>query len=316
MRFAVLAEPKGKIAQKVIASPFLSTDWGTRFLSSDSKHYNPISYNNGAVWPFLSGFSAHGLYNYGNPFHGFQLLEANIQLIPDHDYGAATELLSGEIYRPLDQSVPNQIWSSGNTISAFVEGLLGFSADALEKKVTLKPAIPLIWNQLQVKRLKIGQGSIDFKYKKNKRRFLFTFNLNNLPGFKIDFKPIIPALNETMVMNGRTTTLSEPIVVKSNRERFDFDILTKFYIYPYVPKNLKPGDFSTHPIIEDFHLTREGGILTLWGKNQVSIQLISNLPLKCSQGTCTRKGEITTLNLEYPQQWQKKTINCRIVKNN
>jgi glycogen debranching enzyme len=168
MRFKVLTDEKGRLAQRKIASPELSTDWGTRFLSSKSGYYDPSSYNNGAVWPFLTGFSALALYNYGNPYHGFSLLRANLNIIMDYDYGAAAELLSGDIYRPLDQSVPNQIWSSGNTISAFVEGLLGFKADAIKKQIQFNPAMPAMWPYLKVDNLKTGKGKINIDFKREK----------------------------------------------------------------------------------------------------------------------------------------------------
>ena len=34
---------------------------------------------NGAVWPFLTGFTSLALYNYDNPFHAFSLLQANLK---------------------------------------------------------------------------------------------------------------------------------------------------------------------------------------------------------------------------------------------
>ena len=41
----------------------LGTDWGVRMLSNESTLYQPLSYNNGATWPFLTGWAALALYH-------------------------------------------------------------------------------------------------------------------------------------------------------------------------------------------------------------------------------------------------------------
>lgn len=314
MRFNVLDPIKGKMAQKKIASPHLSTDWGTRFLNSKSKYYNPISYNNGAVWPFLTGFSSLALYNYNNPYHAEALLRANLNIILDHDYGSPAELLNGEIYRPLDQSVPNQIWSSGNTLSAFIEGLLGFNANVFEKNITFKPAIPLNWKFLQVNNLKVGKGKLNFSYQRVKNRLLFIIHLNDLQGFQLDFIPQIPALKKNMYIDGKKIQSISHQIVPLKFQKVNISIDISRYIFPYIPKNLKCGKFSKDPIIEDLQLQPESFTLTLWGKGKVKLHLLSDLNFECSEGKKKMNGEDIILSLIFNDQWEKKSIICRIIK--
>lgn len=312
MRFKVLAGEKGRIAQRKVASPELSADWGTRFLSSKSGYYDPTSYNNGAVWPFLTGFSSLALYNYGNPYHGFSLLQANLNIIMDYDYGVPTELLSGDIYRPLDQSVPNQIWSSGNTISAFVEGLLGFEADALNKEIRFKPAVPLIWPYLKVGNLKVGKGSIDFKFKKEKNRLEYVFGLNNLKGYTLILTPDIPALKETMTVAG--VQVSSPAVFNIAKEVEQLVIVVEIsgYVYPYVGNELEYGHFSKEPIIENFQVQDYNFTIDLWGKGNSMIHFYSDSKIECFGGEVHRSEGITTLVMKFNKRWERRRVTGKI----
>jgi hypothetical protein len=315
MRFKVLAGEKGRQAQRKIASPELSADWGTRFLSSKSGYYDPSSYNNGAVWPFLTGFSSLALYNYGNPYHGFSLLRANLNIIRDYDYGAATELLSGDIYRPLDQGVPNQIWSSGNTISAFVEGLLGFEADALQKEIRFKPAVPLIWPYLKVNNLKVGKGTIGFNFEREKNRLEYVFDLNNLKGYTLILEPDIPALRKTMTAAEEQVSPPAVFNIAKDAEQLVIVVDISGYVYPYVRKELKYGDFSKEPIIENFQLQGDSFTIDLWGKDAAVIYLYTDCDIEYPEGTIQRKEDVTTLTLNYKDQWQRKSITCKINSN-
>ncbi|UCH95333.1 MAG: hypothetical protein JSV88_00420 [Candidatus Aminicenantes bacterium] len=312
MRFKVLAEEKGRLARRKIASPELSADWGTRFLSSKSGYYDPSSYNNGAVWPFLTGFSSLALYNYGNPYHGFSLLQANLNIIMDYDYGAPAELLSGDIYRPLDQSVPNQVWSSGNTISAFVEGLLGFEADALKKKIRFKPAVPLIWPFLKVSNLKVGQGNIGFNFKKEKNRLEYVFDMINLEGYTLTVDPGIPALQKTMTVDGERVSSPASFNIAKDVEQLVIVVDISGYVYPYVEKELEYGHFSKEPIIENFQLQGDGFTIDLWGKGNTMIHFYNDRKIECPGGKIQRRGGITTLVIEFNNRWERKTITGKI----
>jgi len=314
MRFNVLAREKGKLAQRKIASPELSADWGTRFLSSQSAYYDPSSYNNGAVWPFLTGFSSLALYNYDNPYHAFSLLMANLRIIMDYDYGAGAELLSGDIYRPLDQGVPNQTWTSGNTVSAFVEGLVGFEADAVNKKIHFKPAVPLIWSYLKVGKLKVGKGTVAFDFKKEEDRLIYTFGFSGLKGYTFTFAPVVPAFRQTFSLDGVQLAAPASIVIEKDEEKVAFTVQISGYIYPFVEKRLKYGSFSGEPVIENFQLEDGSFTMDVWGKGTSAILFQTNCKIESPEGTVQRKGNIVTLSIDFKGQWERKSIRCKAVR--
>jgi len=314
LRFKVMEMGKGREALKKIASPELSADWGTRFLSSRSTFYDPSSYNNGAVWPFLTGFTSLALYNYENPYHAFSLLLANLELVLNFDYGAATELLSGDIYRPLDQSVPNQAWSSGNTISAFVEGLLGFEADALVREIKLQPAIPQTWDSLQVDNLKVGSGEIGLSLRRERDLLIYDFDFSNLKGYLFYFDPRIPAVEKSIKIKGKQVEARFPVKIAADKEKLTVVVAVSRYVYPFIKRDLKYGNFSCHPVIENFRLEKSGEfVLDMYGKGAVEIYFYSDGDILCREGTSLREGNITTLTLRFKDDWERKSLigkNC------
>ncbi len=312
MRFGVIDKIKGNIAQRKIASPEISSDWGTRFLSSKSKYYNPSKYNNGAVWPFLTGFSSLALYNYNNPYHAFSLLMANLKIVMDYDYGSPTELLSGDIYRALDQSVSNQIWSSGNTISAFVEGLLGFRVNVLKKNIYLKPCIPLIWKYLNVDNLKVGKGKMSIRFERRKKSFIYTFNFKGLKGYTFEFKPEIPAIKKSVAIDGVKNNNIDHIKIDRDNKTLGFSIDVENFVYPFVEKSLIYGEFSKEPIIEDFSLEEKKFTLDIWGKGKSIVSFYSDLEIKCNEGKVSKKDNLYKLELRFKNNWERKSIICRL----
>ncbi len=311
MRFGAIKEERGKVAAETIATPWLSTDWGTRFLSSRSNYYDPVSYNNGAVWPFLTGFASLALYNYGNPYHAFSLLQANANIFGDFDYGAATELLSGDIYRPLDQSVPNQIWSSGTTLSAFVEGLLGFSPNALTRTINLTPRIPLYWKNLKAENLRAGNGSIDIIYRRSWNLVKYRIKAHNLQGYTLNFAPDIPALSKELYINGTPASTNGPVKIDSNELILDISYKLNGFVFPFVRINPGPGDFSRTPIIQSFELKETGFNLSLWGKKLNGIFILTDKKFSCSGAKILRIKTLKKVLVDFGDEWKNVKLECQ-----
>lgn len=310
LRFRVMEGQRAQSVQRVLASPELSADWGSRFLSSKSGYYDPSSYNNGAVWPFLTGFTALALYNCGNPYHGYSLLQANLHIVMDFDYGAPTELLSGDIYRPLDQSVPNQIWSAGNTLSAFVEGLLGFDADAIKKEIHLEPALPLHWEHITVTNLKAGTGQIRFQMKRLRNRLAYEFDFEDLAGYTFVFAPRIPCLRRSFLVDNIATAELAPLKIEQHKKTLHILLDMSGYLYPFVKKDLRSGAPSSQPIIQDLLLKPDTFSLTLWARGETFLYLFTDLDFTVPFGTLQQEGLLHKWTLPYPQEWHQKTLTC------
>ena len=125
------ARPGAQAALDALASNEIAADWGARMLSRESPLYGHASYNNGAVWPFVSGFAALALYENGREEAGRFYLDGFTELTHLGDRGYIPELLSGDRLRAVDAAVPHQLFATSGFISTFLRGLLGFSADGL-----------------------------------------------------------------------------------------------------------------------------------------------------------------------------------------
>ncbi len=134
-------------------------------LSRQSKAYDPIAYNNGGVWPFLTGFVATGEFHYNRPHSGFAHLKQIANLTFDFALGYHPEILSGDYYRPLDESVPHQLFSSGMAITPLVYGMLGFHSmitDGEDPRIIFAPQLPATWQRVTVRKLKVQNDPITF----------------------------------------------------------------------------------------------------------------------------------------------------------
>jgi hypothetical protein len=162
MAFGQLDPARARRTLVKLATDSISADWGAHPLSTGSPLYDPMHYNNGAVWPFVTGFVALAQYRYGRPFAGFPLIEAVARMTFDWSRGRHPELLSGAYYRPLDTAVPQQFFATSMLVTPVMSGLLGWDPDAPHNRATLAPQLPpgpLTYTQ--VRRLRVGPASLD-----------------------------------------------------------------------------------------------------------------------------------------------------------
>lgn len=191
-----------------LSSSQLSTDWGVRMLSNQSPAYDPIAYNNGGVWPFLTGFVACAEYEYYRPHSGLAHLRQLANLGLDHSLGYHPEILSGDFYRPLDESVPHQLFSTGMVVTPFVRGLLGLRADAANRTLRFAPQLPAVWESLRVKNYRIGSSLVSFSIKRSpSSTFRFEIEKQDDEHLKLMMAPALPALAKIL----RVTVDGKPV---------------------------------------------------------------------------------------------------------
>ncbi len=214
LAFRLLEDHKAKRTLQSLAASELSTDWGTRMLASSSSAYDPIAYNNGGVWLFLTGFVAMGEYEYHHSISGFHHLMQAARSAHVDALGFSSEIWSGDYYRPLDTSVPHQLFSSGMIISPVIRGLAGLRADALKKQITVAPQLPASWDSFDVKRYRVGSESLSVSIRKTtgiyktviEKSSDATYGLRFAPAFghftkvqsvTVDGKPAVFKIEET-----------------------------------------------------------------------------------------------------------------------
>ena len=172
-----------------LASADMATDWGVRGVARSSKYYDPISYNNGSVWPFTTGYVATAEYRYHRAINGWQNLLANARLTSLDALGWQTELLSGEFYRPVSTSIPHQLFSATGIINPLVLGLLGLQSNALSHEIKFAPHLPFEWNEISVHNYPVGQDKFDFFIHRSKNSFKLEMKTQAQKNYRLIFSP-------------------------------------------------------------------------------------------------------------------------------
>jgi hypothetical protein len=185
----LIDESRADLTLQALASNAISTDWGTRMLANTSSAYDPIAYNNGGVWPFLTGFAAMGEYEYHHSIAAFHHLMQTGRLAHVDALGFSSEIWSGDYYRPLDTSVPHQLFSSGMIISPFIRGLVGLKADEGNKRITLAPQLPAAWETLDVKRYRVGNERLSIALRKSTGSYKALIEKSTDTPYEIKFAP-------------------------------------------------------------------------------------------------------------------------------
>jgi glycogen debranching enzyme len=148
-----------------LAGAGLGTDWGARMLSKDSTLYEPLSYNNGASWPFLTGWAALALYKGGRPDAAWQYLDGLADLTFLEGRGCVPELFSGDLLRSVDAAVPHQLFATTGFVSGVMRGLVGFEEG--DHGLRLTPHLPPGWAFLRVKNLRWRDARGDLEVRRD-----------------------------------------------------------------------------------------------------------------------------------------------------
>jgi len=197
-------ERAGQTLEKMSASD-LTTDWGVRILSAKSSLYEPLNYNYGAVWPFLTGIAATAHYQQNNCLQGYQLLAPGADHLFDNALGHVTELFSGALHTWPQEAVAHQGFSAGGFVLPFVRGLLGLGGDAAGKEAVFEPRFPADWPEVSLENVRVGDESFGFRYLREKEKI--RLEVSSRPGseFKMRFAPVLAVGTRVMgaALDGR-----------------------------------------------------------------------------------------------------------------
>ncbi|MGQ0647280.1 MAG: amylo-alpha-1,6-glucosidase [Gemmatimonadaceae bacterium] len=169
MSFDVFDARRGAEMGARLASAEIMTDWGARPLSAKSALFDPLHYNNGAVWPFVTGWVALAQYRYHNAHAGRFALEAIARTGFDEALGRNPEVIAGRLYKSLDTAVPHQFFATSMVLTPLVRGLLGIEVDAPAGRITLAPRLPAEWDSVRVEHLGVGEERLSFVIRRSGR---------------------------------------------------------------------------------------------------------------------------------------------------
>jgi hypothetical protein len=177
-----------------LASSNIMTDWGARPLSATSPLFDPLHYNNGAVWPFVTGFVSLAQYRYHNATAGYFALQAIARTGFDQSLGRNPEVISGRLYKPLDTAVPHQFFATSMVLTPLLRGLLGIDVDVPSGRVTLAPHLPPAWDSVNADNVPVGRGTMSFTLRRTADAMTL---VARRPGFdrspmELVFSPALP----------------------------------------------------------------------------------------------------------------------------
>jgi len=171
--FGLLDAPRAERTLRKLATDSISADWGAHMLSTGSPLYDPLQYNQGTVWPFVTGFVSWGQYRYRRPWAGFHLIDGVKQITFDWSRGHHAELFSGRFYEPMDAAVPHQFFATSMLVTPLLRGMFGWAPDATHHRARLAPQLPPDWDRTRIRRLRVGATLLDVTLERSadSRRF-------------------------------------------------------------------------------------------------------------------------------------------------
>ncbi len=192
MSFNLLDDKHGAEMAARLASSSIMTDWGARPLGATSALFDPLHYNNGAVWPFVTGFVALAEYNYHNAAAGWFALQAIARTGFDQSLGRNPEVISGRLYKPLDTAVPQQFFATSMVLTPLLRGLLGITVDAPAHHMTIAPHLPPTWDSVAVDHVPVGNGTVSFVVRRTDDRLTLNVRRDGGSAITVTFSPALP----------------------------------------------------------------------------------------------------------------------------
>jgi glycogen debranching enzyme len=318
--FGMTDPEKAALCTREYAGNAFTTNWGVRILREDNPWFKPQGYHYGSVWPLFTGWAALADYTTGNGVAGYSHIMNNLQVYQHWGLGFIEEVLNGEEYQP-SGVCPHQCWSETMVLQPAIEGLLGFSADAPNRKMILAPNLPAQWDSLQVSGIRLADQRIDFKFLRKKGVSRFTFHPGSGDKFTLHFNPFFPAGTniEQVRLNGKelpVTLFTSPMAVNmftsfSVEKETVLEIGTKggISVLPVVQKP-KPGDRAEGTRIISQRLQKGSYTVVFEGVagSSDSIEVWSDGKYTSSSEhlkQISENGDLTTFEIIFPASAEK-----------
>jgi glycogen debranching enzyme len=165
----------GRATARRLRQPDLASGWGIRTRSSRSKHYDPVSYQNGSVWPHDTAFAAAGMARYGDKRGAARTIAEMIATAKAFPDWRIPELFGGQA-RQRDVApttypvacVP-QSWSASATFLC-IRTMLGLTVSPDGARITLDPLLPDGVNRFEASDLRVGTGKVAIRVERKRDR--------------------------------------------------------------------------------------------------------------------------------------------------
>jgi len=150
--------------------------WGIRTLSAASNRFNPLGYHLGTVWPHDNSIIAMGFKKYGFEDELNEVSTALFDAARSFTHYRLPELYAGSArsiqYTPVPYPVAcrPQAWAAGS-FPLMLQAILGLVPNAPEGELLIvRPRLPYWLDNVQVRNLRVGQGSADLLFSRRGTR--------------------------------------------------------------------------------------------------------------------------------------------------
>lgn len=317
--FGLLQADRARQTLRKLAGDQVSSDWGAHMLATGSPLYDPLHYNNGTVWPFVTGFVSWGQYRYRRPWAGYHLMDAVKQMTFDWSLGRHGELFSGSFYQPLDQTVPHQFFATSMLVTPLLRGLVGWEPHAPRGMADLSPQLPADWPEIGVDGLRVGSTTLDVRVRQNQGTEGGAQSITiegHGPSVTVRFRPDVPvgAQDVRVMVDGEprplesgevsgSPTQGPSVTVEWTGEPVDVRAQWRGGLQVAPPRmDLVPGQASRGLRILDLEPDGPAWSLTLEGTPGARYQLPTFGPAvsaRVSEGPGSARMESNVLHLEF-----------------
>ena len=172
--FSGIAAPeRAEAVMRDLMGPSFFSGWGIRTLAREERHYNPMSYHNGSVWPHDNSLIAAGFARYGHKdaidrvFQG--LFDAasymDLRRLPELYCGFQRGRQRGPTLYPVACSP--QAWAAGTPL-LLLQASLGLEFDADRNEILLRnPRLPQFLDEVTLRNLRLGQSVVDLMLRRH-----------------------------------------------------------------------------------------------------------------------------------------------------
>ena len=160
-----ISQSLARRAAASLSSPALMTPWGARLFATDSPFYNPLGYNDGSVWPFVTSQVVVALFRHGQPAAALAALDGMRQASGLPGAGFLAEYFSGDRLAPAPRAVPHQLFSSVALIHPLFSGLLGLEPDAMNRRLAIAPRLPCGSPPVLLRGYRVGDAVVDAEFR-------------------------------------------------------------------------------------------------------------------------------------------------------
>ncbi len=306
---------RSRISLERICSSELTTDWGIRSISNKSSYFQPLNYNYGAVWPFLTSWVTTALYKHHMPLQGFTLLLTTARHTFDNALGSITEVFSGSKNVWPQEAVSHQGFSTAGVTLPLIRGLLGLEGDAIKKVLFFSPLFPADWENVEIDNCKIGQASFSIGYTKSQGKISVRIHSERADGYKVRFSPNLSLFTkiQSFSIDGEpavfdTSQGKRTILIETDRHmnkaplHLELNTLPSLEILPVIPRP-KVGDRNKGLKILSVRKNESSLVINVEGlaKTDYVLRVLNQRMAKSVFGAVLEKGHLRITIPEGPK---------------